>query len=100
LREVGAGIALWANATHVLKQLNLLEDAMSIGCLTTNYQFLSQRGKELVNVALERFELPIVGIHRAELHQLLWRNLPSEKLVLGETFEKFERNWHYKDPPH
>jgi 2-polyprenyl-6-methoxyphenol hydroxylase-like FAD-dependent oxidoreductase len=92
LREVGAGIALWANATHILQQLNLLEDAIRVGCLTTNYQFLSQRGRELVNICLERFELPIIGIHRAELHQLLWRNVPSEKFFLGEIFEKWERD--------
>ncbi len=91
LREVGAGIALWANATHILKQLDLLEDAIRIGCLTTNYQFNSQRGKELVNVPVDRFELPVIGIHRAELHQLLWRNVPSEKFILGETFKRFER---------
>ncbi|MBE9166745.1 FAD-dependent monooxygenase [Pleurocapsales cyanobacterium LEGE 06147] len=92
LREVGAGIALWANATHILKQLDLLEDAIRVGCLTTNYQFNSQLGKELVNVPVAGFELPVVGIHRAELQQLLWKNLPQEKFVLGEKFERFERN--------
>lgn len=92
LREVGAGIALWANATHILKNLGLLEDAIRIGYLTTNYQFNSQSGKELVNVPVNGFELPVVGIHRAELHQLLWRNVPSEKLVLGQTFERFEQD--------
>ncbi|ACK67899.1 monooxygenase FAD-binding [Rippkaea orientalis PCC 8801] len=90
LREVGAGIALWANATHILKKLGLLETAIQVGCLTTNYQFNSQRGKELVNIDLDGFELPVVAIHRAELHQLLWRNVPGEKFHLGETFERFE----------
>ena len=33
LREVGAGIALWANATHVLENLGLLEEAKAAGCL-------------------------------------------------------------------
>ncbi len=37
LREVGAGIALWANATHILKNLGLLSEAQSVGYLTTNY---------------------------------------------------------------
>lgn len=92
LREVGAGIALWANATHILKQLDLLEDAISVGYLTTNYQFNSQRGKELVNIPIDSFELPVVGIHRAELHQLLWRNVESENFVLGETFQHFEQD--------
>ncbi|MBV8883824.1 MAG: FAD-dependent monooxygenase [Chroococcidiopsidaceae cyanobacterium CP_BM_RX_35] len=91
LREVGAGIALWANATHILKNLGLLEEAVQVGYLTTNYQFNSQRGKELVNFSLDGFELPIIGIHRAQLQQLLWRNVPGEKFILGETFERFER---------
>lgn len=91
LREAGAGIALWANATHILEQLGLLEEAIQVGYLTTNYQFNSQRGKELVNVRVNGFKLPVVGIHRAELHQLLWCNVPSEKFILGETFERFEQ---------
>lgn len=92
LREVGAGIALWANATHILKNLGLLEAAIRVGCLTTNYQFNSQHGKELVKIVVDDFELPVVGIHRAELHQLLWRNVPGEKFHLGETFERFEQH--------
>jgi 2-polyprenyl-6-methoxyphenol hydroxylase-like FAD-dependent oxidoreductase len=91
LREVGAGIALWANATYILKNLGLLEAALQVGYLTTNYQFNSQCGKELINVPINSFELPVVGIHRAELHQLLWRNVPREKFHLGETFERFEQ---------
>jgi 2-polyprenyl-6-methoxyphenol hydroxylase-like FAD-dependent oxidoreductase len=91
LREVGAGIALWANATHILKNLGLLEDAIRIGYLITHYQFNSQSGKELVNVPVDRFELPTVAIHRAELHQLLWRRVPSEQFILGQTFEQFEQ---------
>ena len=37
LKEVGAGIALWANATHVLKNLDLLKEAKKVGVITTNY---------------------------------------------------------------
>lgn len=91
LREVGAGVALWANATHIMKQLGLLEETVKAGYLTTNYQFCSQQGKELVNVPIDGFELPVVGIHRAELHRLLWQNVPTEKFILDETFERFER---------
>ncbi|MBR8834543.1 MAG: FAD-dependent monooxygenase [Stigonema ocellatum SAG 48.90 = DSM 106950] len=90
LREVGAGIALWANATHILKNLGLLSDALRVGYLITNYQFNSQSGKELVNVPVDSFELPVVGIHRAELHQLLWHHVEREKFVLGQTFLGFE----------
>jgi 2-polyprenyl-6-methoxyphenol hydroxylase-like FAD-dependent oxidoreductase len=91
LGEVGAGIALWANATHVLKNLGVLEAAIQVGYPTTHYQFNSQHGKELVNIAVDDSELPVIGIHRAELHQLLWRSVPDEAFILGETFERFER---------
>lgn len=91
LREIGAGIALWANATHILKNFGVLEEAIRVGYLTTNYQFNSQCGKELVNIAIDDVELPVIGIHRAELHQLLWRNVSSKQFVLGETFERFEQ---------
>ncbi len=92
LREVGAGIALWANATHVLKNLGVLEDAVQVSYPITNYQFNTQRGKRLVDIAVNEFKLPVIGIHRAELHQLLWHNLPKEAFVLGETFERLEQN--------
>ncbi|BAY32558.1 monooxygenase FAD-binding protein [Nostoc carneum NIES-2107] len=91
LREVGAGIALWANATHVLKNLGLLDDAILVGNCITNYQFNSQSGKELVNVNVDRFDLPVLGIHRADLHALLWGNVPKEKFVLGQIFERFHQ---------
>lgn len=90
LREVGAGIALWANATHILKKLDLLSAALEVGCAIANYQFNSQSGKELVNIALDDCELPVISIHRAKLHQLLWSNVSADKFILGETFERFE----------
>ncbi|BAY23535.1 monooxygenase FAD-binding protein [Calothrix sp. NIES-2100] len=91
LREVGAGIALWANATHVLQNLGLLEEAIRVGNPITNYQFNSQAGKELVNVNVNRFDLPVLGIHRADLHALLWGNVAREKFVLGQIFERFHQ---------
>jgi 2-polyprenyl-6-methoxyphenol hydroxylase-like FAD-dependent oxidoreductase len=91
LREVGAGIALWANATHVLKELGVLDDALRVGDVVTNYQFLSQAGKELVNLRVNHHEVPAIGIHRADLQALLWQKLPSKQCVLGQAFEQFEQ---------
>lgn len=90
LKEVGAGIALWANATYILKNLGLLEEALRLGHLISNYQFNSQNGKELVNIPVDGFELPVLGIHRADLHQLLSSSLPDQQFIKGEIFERFE----------
>ncbi|NJK51475.1 hypothetical protein HC931_28350, partial [Candidatus Gracilibacteria bacterium] len=91
LREVGAGVALWANATHVLKKLDVLEEALSEGDRVTNYQFFSQKGKELMNLRVDGFEVPAIAIHRADLQALLWRKLPLEQTTLGQSFERFEQ---------
>ncbi|MEH1841399.1 MAG: FAD-dependent monooxygenase [Nostoc sp.] len=90
LREVGAGVALWANATHVLKELGVLDDVLRQSDPITNYQFFSQMGKELMNLCINHFEVPAVAIHRADLQALLWRKLSSEHFVLGQAFECFE----------
>ncbi|MGV0105077.1 FAD-dependent monooxygenase [Nostoc sp. DSM 114160] len=90
LREVGAGVALWANATHVLKELGVLDDVLRQSNPITNYQFFSQMGKELMNLCINHFEVPALAIHRADLLSLLWRKLSSEHFVLGQTFERFE----------
>jgi 2-polyprenyl-6-methoxyphenol hydroxylase-like FAD-dependent oxidoreductase len=91
IREVGAGLALWANATHVLKNLDLLEDVLHEGHIITRYQFKSQHDKELMTIPVDHFDTPALCIHRANLHALLCRNLPSDRLILGETFERFEQ---------
>lgn len=91
MREVGAGVAIWANATHVLRELGVLEDALREGDVITNYQFFSQTGKELVNLRVDRHEVPAIGIHRADLQALLWQKLPKQTAVLGQAFEQFEQ---------
>jgi 2-polyprenyl-6-methoxyphenol hydroxylase-like FAD-dependent oxidoreductase len=91
IREVGAGLALWANATHVLKNLGLLEDVLYLGDIITHYQFKSQHGKELMTIPVDHFDTPALCIHRADLQALLCRNLPLHRFILGETFERFEQ---------
>lgn len=91
LGEVGAGVALWANATHVLKKLDVLEEVLRESDLITNYQFNSHTGEELMNLRTNQFEVPAVGIHRADLHALLRSKLPNKQFVLGQMFERFEQ---------
>lgn len=89
LREVGAGVALWANATHILKELGVLDDVLRASDPLTNYQFFSQTGRELMDLRVDCHEVPAVAIHRADLQALL-RRKSSRQPVLGQTFERFE----------
>lgn len=67
LSEVGAGVALWPNATHVLKELGVLDEVLRESDPITNYQFFSHMGKELINLCANHFEVPAVAMHRADL---------------------------------
>jgi 2-polyprenyl-6-methoxyphenol hydroxylase-like FAD-dependent oxidoreductase len=91
LREVGAGVALWANATRVLQELGVLDDVLRASDLITNYQFFSHKGEQLIDLRVDGFEVPAVAIHRADLQSLLWQKLPLEQCVLGQAFERFEQ---------
>ncbi|NEU75239.1 FAD-dependent oxidoreductase [Hassallia byssoidea VB512170] len=91
LPEVGAGVALWANATHVLKNLGVLQDTLSASQFIARYQFNSQSGEELMSLPVDHFEVPAICIHRADLHAILWRNLPRDRFVFGQAFERFEQ---------
>jgi len=53
----------------------MLNEALRVGNVVTNYQFLSQTGKELVNQRVSRHEVPAIGIHRTDLQALLWQKL-------------------------
>ena len=91
LREVGAGVALWANATRVLQELGVLEDVLRASDPITNYQFFCHQGKQLIDLRVDGFEVPAVAIHRADLQALLWEKLPLDRRVLGQEFERFEQ---------
>ena len=48
LREVGAGLALWANAMHVLDQLGLAKTVQALGVPPAQVTLRSLQGETLV----------------------------------------------------
>ena len=90
IRQVGAGLALWPNATHVLRELGLLKPACRVSQVLTNYRFYSSTGTLLVDVPLETGELPTLGMHRADLHRLLWEPIPAAQKFLNAELIDFE----------
>ncbi len=75
LREVGAGLTLWANAVQVLQELGLASELATVSAPLTHYECWSWRGKRLGSMPLDRIEkamgAPNIGIHRADLLRLL-----------------------------
>jgi 2-polyprenyl-6-methoxyphenol hydroxylase-like FAD-dependent oxidoreductase len=92
LREVGAGMMLWPNATRVLKELGLLERVAA--CSGPNQHFLvrSSAGRILMNIGLGSFEVPALCTRRADLLDALLSALPPGGIRLGRDFEFFAQH--------
>jgi 2-polyprenyl-6-methoxyphenol hydroxylase-like FAD-dependent oxidoreductase len=91
LREVGAGMMLWPNATRVLKELGLLERVVALS--GPNHRFLvrSSAGSILMNIRLGHFDVPALCTRRSDLLNALISALPADRVRLGYDFETLER---------
>jgi len=91
LREVGAGMMLWPNATRVLKQLGLLEKIAALSGPSRHVLVRASAGTILMDIALGRFDVPALCTRRADLLDALISALPAERVRLGHDFASFER---------
>lgn len=90
LREVGAGMMLWPNATRVLKELGLLEKVAALSGPNRHFLVRSSAGTILMDIGLGRFEVPALCTRRSDLLDALLSALPPARIRLGHDFEFFE----------
>jgi 2-polyprenyl-6-methoxyphenol hydroxylase-like FAD-dependent oxidoreductase len=90
LREVGAGMMLWPNATRVLKELGLLERVAALSGPNQHFLVRSRTGKILMDIGLGHFDVPALCTRRSDLLAALISALPAERVRLGHDFEYFE----------
>ena len=90
LREVGAGMMLWPNATRVLNELGLLEKLARVSGSSDHFLVRASSGKILMDVPLGQFEVPALCTRRADLLDTLLSALPVDNIQLNHGFECFE----------
>ena len=90
MREVGAGIGLWPNATRQLRQWGLLDEVLRRGYHFTQGEMRTAGGTLLVNLPFPATNAPAVLIHRAELHAVLVDALPPWAIRTGAEFQRLE----------
>ena len=91
LIEIGAAVALSANATRELRRLGVLDQALAVATEPTELIFRDGRdGRRIAAHPVrqdgryrERFGAPYLGIHRADLQRILGGALGGEGLHLG-----------------
>jgi 2-polyprenyl-6-methoxyphenol hydroxylase-like FAD-dependent oxidoreductase len=86
LREVGAGISLWPNATRQLRRWGLLDDVLRRGFRFSAGEMRDARGTVLTRMHLPSADAPSVLIHRADLHAVLADALPPWAVRTGAEF--------------
>jgi 2-polyprenyl-6-methoxyphenol hydroxylase-like FAD-dependent oxidoreductase len=91
LREVGAGMMLWPNATRVLRELGLLEVAAKNSGSSRYFLVRSTSGEILSNIALGDFDVPALCIRRCDLLAALLSALPENSLRLGYDFKAYRQ---------
>jgi 2-polyprenyl-6-methoxyphenol hydroxylase-like FAD-dependent oxidoreductase len=94
LREVGAGLMLWPNATRVLKELGLLETVAALSGPNQHFLVRSRAGAILMNIGLGHFDVPALCTRRSDLLGALVSALPGERVRLGSNFQFFEQRKH------
>jgi 2-polyprenyl-6-methoxyphenol hydroxylase-like FAD-dependent oxidoreductase len=92
LRPLGAGLSIWPNGVRALRKLGLGEFAGS--ALRTGGALRRSDGKILAEfdpAALEkRFGAPLIGLHRADLHEALIGELGTDRMRLGARLAGYE----------
>ena len=84
LREIGAGLTLWANGVQVLRRLGLSDALAAVSARLTHFECRSWRGKRLGSMRLDsiqrRVGAPSVGIHCADLLRILAEAVARESI--------------------
>ncbi len=93
--EVGAGLTLWSTALKVLRKLGIADSVIAAGAKIEKSKLLTSTGEVLSTAGIEhleeRFGEPVIGIHRAALHEILIRSLKPNTLKLAMPCVRFEQ---------
>jgi len=92
MREAGAGMMLWPNATRVLREMGLLEQLAVNSDANTHFLVRASSGKVLMKIALGKFDVPAICVRRADLLAALLSALPHRKIRLAHEFHHLENS--------
>ena len=96
IREVGAGLAVWANAIKALQQLGVADRVVAAGVEVLDYQFRSWNGRPLIRVPVGEMRDEVgaasVVVRRADVQMALWRALGSGVVQVNSNCVGFSQD--------
>ena len=90
IREAGAGMMIWPNASRVLRELGVLDDIIAHSGRNTNFLVRSQHGRVLMNIPLGEFDVPALCTCRSDLLAALLAKLPPDSIRLGHELSRLD----------
>jgi 2-polyprenyl-6-methoxyphenol hydroxylase-like FAD-dependent oxidoreductase len=94
VKEVGAGISLWANAIQALKKLGVWDTVKSLAVGGDGGAIYTDTGTLLSAVSIEKLQAElgqvIAVVHRAELLERLYETVGKSVVCLGARCERIE----------
>lgn len=78
-KEIGAAVSLWPNALRVYQKLGIYAD-LEPQWGEIHSAFIKTDTGKVLGTSTPKYELPLVCIHRADLHSTLLKRLDSQKL--------------------
>jgi 2-polyprenyl-6-methoxyphenol hydroxylase-like FAD-dependent oxidoreductase len=84
IKEVGAGLSLWPNATYALEAMGVLDTCLQNSCPFERLRILGVDGKRLMEVPALGYGTPTIAMHRADLVFALTTKVSPSFLRLGQ----------------
>ena len=95
LREIGAALTLWANATKALGKLDVYDAVREAGAADLGGEIRTWRGERISEISADRLRSSLgeanLAVHRADLQGALLAALPQGTVRLGAEFVGFAR---------
>ncbi len=96
LREIGAGITLWANAMKALEKLDVHDALREAGAADLGGEIRSWRGEMISEISADQLRSSLgeanLAVHRADLQGALLAALPQGTVRLGAEFVGFTQD--------
>jgi 2-polyprenyl-6-methoxyphenol hydroxylase-like FAD-dependent oxidoreductase len=91
LKEAGAGMMMWPNATRIIRKLGLLDAVIERSGINRNFLVRSSRGRILMNLPLGAFDTPALCVRRSDLLSILLSAVPRDSIRLGRDLTELEQ---------
>jgi 2-polyprenyl-6-methoxyphenol hydroxylase-like FAD-dependent oxidoreductase len=84
IREIGAGLSLWPNATHALRELGLLEPCLRAASRVQRLRLKDPQGREWASIAITGQATPALCLDRPALLSVLLAAVDRRRIHVGQ----------------